>query len=100
MALTITPTRTHVVGDRKHVDATVAFDASYPTNGEPYTPSDFGLLHLDYVAVRSQEHEAGFLVAVDNGAQTLVLIDEALAEEGNTTDASAVTDLRVTAVGW
>lgn len=100
MSLTVTQNRRRVVGDRTHVEATVAFDDSYPTNGEDYVPGDFGLLHLDYVAVLSQEHEAGFLVAVDNGAQKLVLIDAALAEEANATDASAVTDLRVVAVGW
>lgn len=100
MALTITPLRRRVVGDRVHVEASVAFDNSYPTNGEDYTPADFGLIHLDLVSIDSQEHEAGFLVAVDNGAKKLVLIDEALAEEAAATNAAALTDLRVTAIGW
>lgn len=50
MALTITPVKTFVVGDRKCVIADVLFDNSYASGGEVLTGADLGLdLVLDSV---------------------------------------------------
>lgn len=97
---TITVNRTRVVGDRKHVEATVALDSSYPTNGEDYTPAEFGLLHLDYVSILTQDHEGGNQVHVDNGLRTLAVFVPAGTEAASTSDQTALNDVRLLAVGW
>lgn len=103
MALAFTIQRRRVVGDRVHVEASVAFDDNYPDNGEAFTAADFGLIHLDRVNIDSQDAgptPAPFLVSVDNANSKFVVSDQALLEEAAATDTSAITDLRVTAIGW
>lgn len=49
MALALTDVYDGVVGDRRKVVKSVAFDSSYPTGGESLTAADFGLTVIDYV---------------------------------------------------
>lgn len=52
MALTITPKRCYVTGDRRTVVAEVTFDSSYPTGGESLTAADLGLeLGMDQIEI-------------------------------------------------
>ena len=49
MALTITEIHRTVFGNKRIVTADLDFDASYPTNGEPFAPADVGLRGFDIV---------------------------------------------------
>ena len=54
MALTISNEDRRIQGDRVVVDAKIAFDDSYPTNGEVLANTDFSGLHqIDSVIVHS-----------------------------------------------
>lgn len=46
MAIAATTNLTSYFGDQKVVIGTIAFDSSYPTNGEAYTAATFGLKTL------------------------------------------------------
>ena len=45
MALTISNEDRRIMGDRVVIDAKIAFDSSYPTNGEALANTDFSGLH-------------------------------------------------------
>ena len=49
MVLTISIVKTNFIGDQKRVIADIAFDASYPTNGEALTPADLGMYAIDFM---------------------------------------------------
>ena len=49
MVLTISIVKTNFIGDQKRVIADIAFDNSYPTNGEPLTPADLGMYAIDFL---------------------------------------------------
>ena len=51
MPLTITETNRTVIGNRRLWSGTVAFDTSYPTNGEPFVPADIGFAFFDLVLI-------------------------------------------------
>ena len=96
MALTITPVRSFVVGDRRMVIADVTFDSSYATGGEALVASDLGLkLGLDSIHAASTtrghtcpyDYVNGKLMAFSGGT-----------EVSAATDLSRVTT-RVTAIG-
>ena len=42
MVLAITVNKRGVVGDLRYADCSLAWDSSYPTGGEPFTPADAG----------------------------------------------------------
>jgi hypothetical protein len=55
MALTITVPdagRT-VIGNKRLTIGTIAFDSSYPTGGEAFTPEDIGLDKIDFITFTS-----------------------------------------------
>lgn len=68
MALTLTDVSDRVVGDRRKVTKSVAFDSSYPTGGESLTPADFGLTVIDYI---EPTHSVGFALEYDGTNQKL-----------------------------
>lgn len=91
-----------VPGSRKEVYATVTFDSSYVTGGEPFVPAEFGFSRLDWLQVASGN---GYLAVWDGSvsAPKILLYRQtaatgALAEVPNTTDVSTVV-VRVRAVG-
>ena len=49
MVLTISIVKQTFIGDMKRIVADIAFDASYPTDGEPLTPDDLGLYSIDFL---------------------------------------------------
>lgn len=51
MALAATNSITTVFGDKKVVIGTLAFDSSYPSDGEAYTAALFGLKTIDRLSV-------------------------------------------------
>lgn len=59
MALSFAESSRSVWGDKREVVTVVTFDSSYPTGGEAITPSQFGLVAIEYV-------DANPLVSVDN----------------------------------
>lgn len=62
MALGITVNDRSVYGNKKIVIASLAFDSSYPTNGESFTPAD---VSLDTISFISFEQRAGYLFEYD-----------------------------------
>jgi hypothetical protein len=62
MALGITMRGHNVVGNRRQTIATIAFDSSYPTGGEPLTARNIGLGIVDSVEIPSA---AGYLFEYD-----------------------------------
>lgn len=52
MALTVAVTRRVVAGDQNIVTGTIAFDSSYPTGGESFTPADIGLRTVDLMLLQ------------------------------------------------
>tara|TARA_R110000765_G_C18438015_1_gene546563 strand:- start:8 stop:436 length:429 start_codon:yes stop_codon:yes gene_type:complete len=44
-----------VIGNKRVVTGTLAFDASYPTGGEALTPSDLGLAKIDFISISPQD---------------------------------------------
>jgi hypothetical protein len=99
VALTIGP---EVPGSRKESYGVITFDSSYPTGGEAFVPSEFGLTRLDWLQVAG----ATGYVAVWDGSTSdpkVLLYRQtaatgALAEVPNTTNVSTVT-VRFRAVG-
>ena len=69
MALTITPVHRSVFGNKRTVTFTVAFDASYPTGGEPLTPADLGLTGIDLVLSAGS---SGLWFEYDHTNETLI----------------------------
>jgi hypothetical protein len=106
MALTITLAGDwmHSLGDRRAVDALVAFDASYPTGGEALTPANLGLGVIDRLEA---DPKSGYVFQFDYSAQKLMAFvgdndagaDGPLAQVADTTNLGALTDVHVHAVG-
>jgi len=98
MALTVTVNRTDTVGRyTKYVTGTIAFDSSYPTNGESLVASDVQLSSkIDFIEASSAD---GLVFEYDYSGSKLKAIwptTDATApaageEVANTTDLSAVT---------
>jgi len=105
MALTFsrdTPRGGMPVGNMKLVIGRVTFDASYPTGGEAYTPSLFGLQKI----IRLVPFPANGYVPEDDKANQKIkmyyadydaVADAALIEVANATNLSAVT---ITVMVW
>jgi hypothetical protein len=62
MALTIAVTRRSTSGDQHVVTGTIAFDSSYPTGGESFTPANIGLRVVDLMLF---EQTKGFTYEYD-----------------------------------
>ena len=83
-----------VPGNRKFVTATITFDSSYATGGEPLIIADLGLSRIDYITVSSGNgyHGAwdGSLTAPKILAYRQTAATGALVEVPNTTDVSTL----------
>lgn len=93
--MAVTPTRVivpFVPGAQRITVTDVAFDASYPTNGEPLTASDLGLQVVDFAIATVKVAGTGSVTAVAYDVTNAKLkAFAAAAEIANTTDISAVT---------
>lgn len=90
-------------GNRTRTSVVIAFDASYPTGGEPLTRAQLGLSQVDDVIIPPK---GGFIFEYDyTNQKVLVYVEEAVAAGGpllevaNATDLSTLTGVRVIAVG-
>ena len=103
MSITLTPVKTFVEGNQKRVIQTIALDSSYPTGGYALTGSTLGCdvaLH----DVTFNQGTGGYVYNYDYTASKVKLFwsngtGAVLSEVTNATDVSAVTALRVCAVG-
>lgn len=71
MALTITIDREERMGRRFYRSGTIAFDSSYPTGGEPLTPSDLRIRTIDILLAAPA---GGLMFEYDNANQKLKAI--------------------------
>ena len=96
MAITSTRSPRNVAGGQKQRIATITFDSSYPTGGEPITAADLGLSsQIEFVFC--QTLNAGYVVAWDGSktAPKLKVFQQsaatsALTEVPNTTNLSTL----------
>ena len=104
MALAITVNKRGVVGDLRYADLSLAWDSSYPTGGESFTPADAG---MDTFHVVSAHQKSGYTFEMDytnnkilayyydyNGSADAVAIQVA-----NAVDLSGVTSQKVFVIG-
>jgi hypothetical protein len=92
-------------GKQKIVKGTIAFDASYPTGGEPLTASQMALQVVEHMTVHPG---GGYVFEVIYSSATALLIKaywqnevaaSVLVEVTNTTSLAALTAIRFTAYG-
>lgn len=96
MGLTNTITKSRVPGNRRERVATVLFDSSYPTGGEPFDANAvLGLGTIDYMIVLSQN---GYTFTYDSSAKKLKAYASGGTEVADTTNLSTIT-ATVIAVG-
>src|SRR5687768_10018356 len=103
MALTV-DNKVRTLGSRRVVFADVDFDSSYPTGGESLTPGDLGLGSIDFLIASPT---SGYTFQYDYTNKTLLAYqgDNANAAAApsvqvpNTTNLSAVTNVRILAAG-
>ena len=91
MPLAVVPRNRFVVGDRIALQATVTFDNSYPTGGEPLTVNLLGgaLRQIDWV--ESSFNTAGNRIVVWSRANSTLLLYTALGTEAaNASDQSTI----------
>ena len=92
MALTISNEDRRIMGDRVVIDAKIAFDDSYPTNGEALANTDFSGLHqIDSLIVHSTNLAMYRVIWDDTNSKLKVFVensggDGAEDEVANTTD--------------
>ena len=91
MALTISLEDRRISGDRVLVDAKIAFDASYPTNGEALAYTDFSGLHqIDHLIGHSTNLAVRRVVWDDTNSKLKVFVEDGTsgkeAEVADTTD--------------
>lgn len=96
MAITVTPLKSYVTGDRKTVHGTILFDNAYPTGGYALTGTTLGLaLELNEVDIAPHPSRVAFY----NYATSKVQVYTALGTEAtNASDQSSIT-VRFRAVG-
>ena len=100
MVLPITVNKRGVVGDLRYADVSLAWDSSYPTGGESFTPADAG---FDKFYTVTAHQKSGYSFEMDytnnkvlayyydyNGSADAVAIQVA-----NAVDMSAVTSHKV-----
>lgn len=95
MALTISKTRSGVVGDLRYFAGTVTFDSSYPTGGEAITPANFWMTNSLVSVIVNPADDAGVEVKwAPSTSKLLVFVEDNVsgisAEAGNGTDQSGV----------
>lgn len=103
MGLTVAVTSNQVVGARRQVVGTVAFDSSYPTGGEALTPATLGLIAVDHINVPAK---SGYTFEYDYTNKKLLAywvdtsVDGAAqAQVVDTTNLSTLTGVRFEAFG-
>lgn len=62
MAISVSISNFDVAGNKRHHSGTVTFDSSYPTGGESFTASSFGLSSLDRLDIYPK---SGYVFEVD-----------------------------------
>jgi hypothetical protein len=88
MAATVVVTRTAVPGDLKAMEATIAGDSSYATNGYAVTPANFNLTSI--TGIISVGNSTGRHLVYDTAAAKVLFIVTATgAEVVNTTNVTA-----------
>lgn len=108
MALTLTKTKSGVVGDQRYWMGVVAFDSSYPAGGEALAASDIneGWTQINHVMVDSgSAGVATKRVVWDESAETLVIFIEngasgIEAEAADASNQSGVVDVALTVYGF
>ena len=95
MALTFVDDARSVIRNKRMVVASVTFDSSYPTGGEPLTASDLGLNTIDYLSATTDGSNA---VTWDKANNKLKVFTAAGAEVANAVNLSAVV-VRILAIG-
>ncbi len=99
MALTFTINDQTVWGNKHVIMATIALDSSYPTGGEAVTAANFGLNTIERFLIQTVTD--GTRLYSFDAANSKIQAWTALATEvTNTTDLSAVTNLRVMVIGY
>lgn len=96
--MTVTINRRAVVGDRRSIEATIAYDTgAYATGGVAIAASDFGLQQLDGIQVIGSEvHRAEYDAA--NG-KMMIRVAATGAEVGNTVALTSGAKFHVRALG-
>lgn len=85
MALTISQTGdwSGIVGNRRSVRGTIAFDSSYPTGGESLTAANIGLTTIDHIEIMAT---SGYMFEYDyTNAKVLVYITATVTPAGTIT---------------
>ncbi len=102
MAATVSNIDSDVWGSRRMVLSEVTFDATYPTGGEAVTPSQLGLVEVDFAIVTIKSATgAGVNVAnayYNAATDKILLYDETPAQVANAADVST-TVVNVVAIG-
>ena len=102
MALTLDNFKRTVFGNKRIAMCDCDFDASYPTGGEALTPENLGMVDLDFIII---EPRSGYVFTFDYTNEKVIAYvtgsadGAVLSEEGNITDMSAVTNVKIFAVG-
>ena len=104
MALAITVNKRGVVGDLRYADLSIAWDSSYPTGGESFTPADAG---MDTFHVVTAHQKSGYTFEMDYTNNKILAYrydydasaDGVAIQVANTTDISAITGHKVFVLG-
>lgn len=93
MAVSVSITNRDVWGSHQIREATVTFDASYPTGGETVAASDFELQEIKAVLPLSPsiDDEAVTSTLWDAANSKVLVIQQNGVQEGNATDLSSTT---------
>jgi len=95
MALTFVDDARSVIRNKRMVVASVTFDSSYPTGGEPLVAADLGLGSIDYLSATTDGSNA---IVWDKANNKLKAYTAAGAEVANATNLSTVV-VRILAIG-
>ena len=103
MALAITVIKRPAMPAGKAVVATITFDSSYPTGGEPLTAADLGMLNVEWLVVE-QKGAASRIIEYDHANAKLklyFLVEGAPNTFGEVTNASdqSTISCRIHAIG-
>lgn len=103
MALTISNVDNSGLLNKRVVLCDLAFDSSYPTGGEALVANTLGMLSFDLVLI---EPKAGLVFSFDRTNNKVLAYwtsnttdGEAMVEVTDSTDLSAVTGVRIMAIG-
>lgn len=105
MGLVVTINQRTNLGAKAAVIADVAFDSSYVTGGEEITAASLGLVGLDHVNI-ANPCTSGYLLGfvpnagVGAGGKIKACVVSTGAEVAAATDLSALTGIRIMAIGY